>query len=75
MTKLQHRDKRIGLPSIISNVANNKNEELFKLTSFQKPQLQYVSVFFFVSVVLIRSFHVLISYFLVSLKLVAVVTV
>ena len=42
-------NRRIHLPSIISNVTNNKNELFWKsvwLTSLQKSQLQHASVFF-----------------------------
>ena len=92
MTKSQHCVKRIWLRSIISNVANNKNEKLLSQQVFKNhncntfqssfsvepvcPSLSpFVHVLCIWQLVLTSSFHVLISYFLVSLKLVAVVTV
>ena len=46
--KSQLRAKQICLPSIISNVTNNKNElwKTVRLTSFQKTQLQPVLISF-----------------------------
>ena len=48
MTKSQLRVKQTCLSSIISNVTNNKNElwRTVELTTFQKPQLQCVSILF-----------------------------
>ena len=48
MTKSQLCVKQICLLSIIWNVTNNKSElwKTVKLTSFQKPQSQSVSIFF-----------------------------
>ena len=48
MTKSQLCVKQICLLSVIWNLTNNKNElwKTVKLTSFQKPQSQSVSIFF-----------------------------
>ena len=48
MTTIQRRIKHICLPSIITNVTNNKkeNRKAVRWTSFERPQLQSVSIFF-----------------------------
>ena len=48
MTTVHRRIKHICLPSFISNVTNNKkeNRKAVRLTSFQRPQLPSVSIFF-----------------------------
>lgn len=84
MTISEDRVKQNCFPSTISNVTNDKIKyELRKtvsLASFQKPQLQSVSIFkfairvrrpFVFPVIFIPSFHVLSNHFEVPLSLVA----
>ena len=86
MTISEDRVKQNCFPSTISNVTNDKNElrKTVSLASFQKPQLQSVSIFkfairvrrpFVFVVIFIPSFHVLSNHFEVPLSLVAFFTV
>ena len=86
MTISEDRVKQNCFPSTISNVTNDKNElrKTVSLASFQKPQLQSVSIFkfairvrrpFVFPVIFIPSFHVLSNHFEVPLSLVAFFTV
>jgi len=85
MTISEVRVKQICFPSTISNVTNDKNElwKTVSLASFQKPQLQSVSIFkfairfkppFVFPVLFIPLFHVLSNHFEVPLSLVEVFT-
>ena len=83
MTKSQPRVKPTCLPSIISNAEKNELWNTDRLTSFTSQNcnpFQFSSSLticasFVFALLFIHSFHVLISYFLFSLSLVAVSTV
>ena len=86
MTKSQLYVKQKCLPSIISNVTNNKNElgKAARLASFQNAQLQSTLIvlefvhpylLFYLSCCLNLLFYVLSGYFYVPLILVTVPTV